>query len=169
MTAWLPWAIPGTVMALGFLYAFVSLPIYGTLWILVLAFVARGLPIGLRFTSPTLTQLGNELEESARVHGGNWLQTARHVLIPLIRPSIVGAWIFLFVVAARTLDTILILSQATTRVLSVDIFVDATSGDALGQAYVLAIIQSVIVIVAFLVARIFMGREGFVRGAAGGR
>jgi iron(III) transport system permease protein len=164
LTAWLPWAIPGTVLSLGFLYAFVPLPIYGTIWILVLAFVGGGLPIGLRFSSPTLQQIGPELEESARVHGASWLQTGRKVLLPLIRPSIVGAWVFLFVVAVRSLDTILILSQSSTRMLSVDIFVDATSGAALGEAYVLAIVQSGIVILGFGIARLLMGKEGFIRG-----
>ena len=48
--AWGPWAVPGLVMALGFLWAFVWLPIYGTLWLLVLVFVARGLPVGVMLT-----------------------------------------------------------------------------------------------------------------------
>jgi iron(III) transport system permease protein len=167
LVAWLPWAIPGTVLSLGLLYAFVSLPIYGSIWLLVLAFVVGGLPIGLRFTSPTLQQIGPELEESARVHGASWFQTGRKVLVPMIRPSIVGAWVFLFVVAVRSLDTILILSQSSTRMLAIDIFVDATSGSDLGEAYVLAVVQSAIVIVGFLIARLFMGKDGFVRSGSG--
>ena len=72
MMAWAPWAVPGLVMSLGFLWAFVWLPIYGTLWVVVLALVARGLPVASRFFTTTMVQLSAELEESARIHGASW-------------------------------------------------------------------------------------------------
>ena len=97
LVAWAPWAVPGLVMALGFLWAFVWLPIYGTLWLLVLVFVARGLPVGSRFFTSTMVQIGAELEESARIHGASWLRTFVRIWVPLLRPAILGAWILLFV------------------------------------------------------------------------
>src|SRR5262249_18265430 len=83
-----PWAAPGLVMSLGFLWAFVWLPIYGTPWLLVLVFVARGLPVGSRFFTATMVQVGAELEESARIHGGSWLRTFARIWVPLLRPAI---------------------------------------------------------------------------------
>jgi iron(III) transport system permease protein len=163
--AWLPWAVPGTVLALGFLYAFVALPIYGTLAIIVLAFVVRGLPIGMRFTSPSLLQISPEIEESARIHGGSWTRTSVRILAPLTRPAILGAWVFLFVVAVRVLDTILVLTSPGTRVISVDIFNAATTGGDEGQAYVLAIVQAAIVFVGYAIARTVTGRDAIVKGA----
>lgn len=162
MLAWLPWAIPGTVLALGILYAYVPLPIYGTIWLLVLAFVVQGLPVGTRFTSPALLQIGAELEEAARVHGASWFRTVRCVIFPLIRSSIVIAWLMLFVFAETVLDIVLMLSEPTLRLLSVQIFNDSTSA-ALGPAFVLSLVQSGIALVGFLIARILMGREGLVR------
>ena len=110
MVAWAPWAVPGLVMSLGFLWAFVWLPIYGTLWLLVLVFVARGLPVGSRFFTSTMVQLGAELEESARIHGGSWLRTFVRIWVPLLRPAILGAWILLFVIAVRVLDLVVLLA-----------------------------------------------------------
>ena len=75
MMAWAPWAVPGLVMSLGFLWAFVWLPIYGTMWVVILALVARGLPVASRFFTTTMVQLSAELEESARIHGASWSRT----------------------------------------------------------------------------------------------
>ena len=86
MMAWAPWAVPGLVMSLGFLWAFVWLPIYGTLWVVVLALVARGLPVASRFFTSTMVQLSAELEESARVHGGSWLRTFLQNLVASVAP-----------------------------------------------------------------------------------
>jgi iron(III) transport system permease protein len=161
--AWLPWAVPGIVLALGFLWAFVYLPIYGTLSILVLAFVVRGLPLGMRFVSPALVQIGPELEESARVHGASFSRTFMRISAPLLRPALLGAWILLFVSAVRLLDPVLILVTAQTKTLAVEIFVYATSGSNRGEAYVLALIQTAVVAVGYFGARAIAGREAVTR------
>jgi len=59
----------------------VRLPIYGTPWLLVLVFVARGLPVGSRFFTGTMVQIGAEFEESARIHGGSWLRTFARIWV----------------------------------------------------------------------------------------
>ena len=163
LVAWLPWAVPGIVLALGFLWAFVYLPIYGTLSILVLAFVSRGLPLGMRFVSPAMLQIGPELEESARVHGASFLHTFRRVTAPLLRPALLGAWILLFVSAVRLLDPVLILVTAQTKTLAVEIFIYATSGSNRGEAYVLALIQTAVVAVGYFGARAIAGRDAISR------
>ena len=157
MVAWAPWAVPGLVMALGFLLAFVSLPIYGTLWLLVLVFVARGLPVGSRFFTATMVQIGAELEESARIHGASWLRTFVRIWVPLLRPAILGAWILLFVVAVRVLDLAVLLAGPGSRMLSVDIFLWTVTGRQ-EAASVLALLQTALVVAGYVVARLLLGR-----------
>ena len=128
MMAWAPWAVPGLVMSLGFLWAFVWLPIYGTQWVVVLALVARGLPIASRFFTTTMVQLSAELEELARVHGASWFRTFVRIWLPLLRPAVVGAWILLFVVAVRVLDVVVLLAGPGAHMLSVDIFLWTVTG-----------------------------------------
>jgi iron(III) transport system permease protein len=157
MMAWGPWAIPGLVMSLGFLWAFVWLPIYGTLWVVVLALVARGLPVASRFFTSTMVQLSAELEESARVHGGSWLRTFVRIWLPLLRPAVVGAWILLFVIAVRVLDVVVLLAGSGVRMLSVDIFLWTVTGRQ-EAGTVLALIQTALVIVGYAAARLIARR-----------
>lgn len=155
--AWAPWAIPGLVMSLGFLWAFVWLPIYGTLWVVILALVARGLPVASRFFTSTMVQLSAELEESARVHGGSWIRTFVRIWLPLLRPAVVGAWILLFVIAVRVLDTVVLLAGPGVRMLSVDIFLWTVTGRQEAGS-VLALIQTALVIGGYLIVRLLARR-----------
>ncbi len=157
LMAWVPWAVPGLVMALGFLWAFVWLPIYGSVWLLVLVFVARGLPVGSRFFTATMVQIGAELEESARIHGASWLRTFARIWIPLLRPAVLGAWILLFVIAVRVLDLAVLFAGPGTRVLSVDIFFWTVTGRQ-EAASVLALLQTALVLAGYVVARLLLGR-----------
>jgi iron(III) transport system permease protein len=157
MMAWAPWAIPGLVMSLGFLWAFVWLPIYGTLWVVVLALVVRGLPVASRFFTSTMVQLSAELEESARVHGGSWLRTFLRIWLPLLRPAIVGAWILLFVIAVRVLDVVVLLAGPGARMISADIFLWTVTGRQ-EAGTVLALIQTALVVVGYVAARLLARR-----------
>jgi iron(III) transport system permease protein len=157
LVAWAPWAVPGLVMALGFVWAFVWFPIYGTPWLLVLVFVARGLPVGSRFFTATMVQLGAELEESARIHGASWLRAFLRIWVPLLRPAILGAWILLFVIAVRVLDLVVLLAGPGSRMLSADIFFWTVTGKQ-EAASVLALLQTVLVIGGYVAARLLLGR-----------
>jgi iron(III) transport system permease protein len=157
LVAWTPWAVPGLVMSLGFLWAFVWLPIYGTLWLLILVFVARGLPVGSRFFTATMVQIGAELEESARIHGASWLRTFLKIWVPLLRPAVLGAWILLFVIAVRVLDLAVLLAGPGTRLLSVDIFFWTVTGRQ-EAASVLALLQTALVLAGYVAARLLIGR-----------
>ncbi len=144
-------------MSLGFLWAFVWLPIYGTLWVVVLALVARGLPVASRFFTSTMVQLSAELEESARVHGGSWLRTFLRIWLPLLRPAVIGAWILLFVIAVRVLDVVVLLAGSGVRMLSVDIFLWTVTGRQEAGS-VLALIQTALVIVGYVAVRLIARR-----------
>ncbi|MDO8634649.1 MAG: iron ABC transporter permease, partial [Dehalococcoidia bacterium] len=122
--AWLPWAVPGLVMALGFLWAYVGgirLPfqLYGTIYLMMLVFLVRGMPLGVRVMNGAMVQLGGELEESARVLGSSWFYTFRRIVAPLLTPAFIGAWIITFVIAVRDLVTVIMLYGAKSRLLSV--------------------------------------------------
>lgn len=128
--AFAPLVIPGLVLGLGilFLYLRSPLPIYGTIWILLLAYVTRFLPFGMRYAHSAMAQIGNELEESAYVSGASWLQTFRRVLIPLAWPGILSGWIFVFMVSFRELGASILLFSDGSYVLSILLFQEFYNG-----------------------------------------
>ena len=86
----IPWAFPGTALAIGLLwtYVYIPLPIYGTLWILMIAYITRFLPYGLRTMTSTIVQLHDDLQQASMVCGASFLTTFRRILLPLV-----AAWI----------------------------------------------------------------------------
>jgi iron(III) transport system permease protein len=118
--AWLPWATPGVVLGVGMLWGYIYLPaIYGTPWVLLLAFITLGLPLGVRTIHGTLIQISHELEESARVHGASTLTLMGRVLVPLLRGGLMAAFVLLFVSFAQQLSVAAFLSTSQSRLLSV--------------------------------------------------
>jgi iron(III) transport system permease protein len=105
--SFVPWAFPGTALAIGLLWAYVRLPlpIYGTVWILLIAYVTRFLPYGLRPMTATMVQVHRELEESSRVCGAGFVRTFRQVLLPLLRPGFLAGWAILFTIFIREFST----------------------------------------------------------------
>ncbi|MER3456277.1 MAG: ABC transporter permease [candidate division GAL15 bacterium] len=105
--SFVPWAFPGTALAIGLLWAYVQLPlpIYGTVWILLISYVTRFLPYGLRPMTATLVQVHRELEESSRVCGAGFVRTFRRVLLPLLRPGFLAGWAILFTIYVREFST----------------------------------------------------------------
>ncbi len=129
--AMLPMGFPGIVLAVGLLQAWISPPLvlYGTVWILFVAYVTRYLPYGVRSTSATLVQIHPELEESSLISGANWFQTFRRVTLPLLKPGIVAGWILLFVSFTRELSSSVLLYSPGNEVLSVAIYDMWQQGD----------------------------------------
>jgi iron(III) transport system permease protein len=99
----LPWAFPSTALAIGLLWGYVQIPmpIYATLWILLIAYVTRFLPYGLRAVTSTIVQIHKELEEAARVCGGGFWVTFRRIVFPLMRPGLIAGWILLATIFMR--------------------------------------------------------------------
>jgi iron(III) transport system permease protein len=102
----LPLVFPGIVLGIAVLglYARSPVPIYGTIWILVLAYITGYLPYGLRYVHPGLLRIHPELEESGRASGANWGAVVRRIVLPLLRPSLVAGWIFVFLISVRELS-----------------------------------------------------------------
>src|SRR5215203_742640 len=120
----LPLGLPGTVMAVGVLLAFIRPPfaIYGTIWILLVAYVARFVPLATRSANATLRQLDPSLEEAARITGASWLATIRYVLLPLARPGLIVAFLLVYVPALGELSATILLYTGGTETIAVAIF-----------------------------------------------
>ncbi|OGQ73555.1 MAG: hypothetical protein A3G40_06465 [Deltaproteobacteria bacterium RIFCSPLOWO2_12_FULL_57_22] len=88
----IPWAFPGTALALGLLWAYVDfpIPIYATIWILMIAYVTRFIPYGLRAVTSTIIQIHKELEEASVSCGAGFFATFRRIVFPLMRPGLMA-------------------------------------------------------------------------------
>ncbi len=122
--AMLPLVFPGIVMGIAILkmYLVLPLPVYGTLWILILAFIARSLPYGIRFSHSALLSLHKELEEGAMVSGASWFQMVRQVVVPLILPALLAGWIYVFLITFKELSIALLLYSPGSQVVAVTIW-----------------------------------------------
>ena len=122
-TCWptLPVAIPGLVVGVAYLWAWIGLPggLYGTIWILALAFVARFMPDTVKALSTSFLQIHKELEEAAWICGRGMLGTIRTIVLPLAQPGVVASMTLLFVLAIRELGSSLFLYTSDTTVMAV--------------------------------------------------
>jgi iron(III) transport system permease protein len=128
--AFVPIAVPGTVLgaALLALYVGFPIPIYGTLVVLLLAYMSRFLPYGMRVASSSLVQLHPQLEEAAAVSGATWWVRFRVVLFPLLRPGLLAGAIYIFIVSFRELSSSAVLTGPNNTVMAVLIFELQESG-----------------------------------------
>ena len=119
----IPVAIPGLVIGVAYLWAWIGLPggLYGTLWILALAFVARFIPDTVKALSTSLMQIHKELEEAAWICGRGTLSTIASVVLPLARPGVVAAMTLLFILSIRELGSSLFLYSSGTMVMAVQL------------------------------------------------
>jgi iron(III) transport system permease protein len=120
-----PLALPSIVLAVGLLWTYVGftfLPIYGTLLILLIGYVTHYLPLGVRAASGALHQLHPELEAAARVSGANLSMTLRLIVLPLTRPTMIGVWVLIFVLAIQEVSASILLYTTRSTVLSVAVF-----------------------------------------------
>ncbi|HET6467063.1 MAG TPA: iron ABC transporter permease [Geminicoccaceae bacterium] len=156
----LPLGFPGVVLAYGMLQVWINPPLvlYGTIWILFIAYMTRYLPIGVRATSATLVQIHPELEESSLSCGANWLKTFRNVTLPLLKPGILAGWILLFIAFTRELSASVLLYAPGTEVLSVALY-DLQQNGQFREISALAFIQIAASIVFLLLAKWLSGLD----------
>ena len=120
----IPLVFPGIVMGVAVLqtYLTVPIPVYGTIWIMVIAFSARYLPYAMRFSHAGLIGIHRELEESATTSGASWGQVARKIMVPLMMPALFAGWIYIFLITIRELSVALLLYSPGSEVISVVIW-----------------------------------------------
>ena len=157
----LPLLFPGIVMGLAILrfYLFVPIPIYGTLWILLIAFVTRYIPYGIRYTHSGLLQLHRELEEAAYTAGASWSNCMRRIILPLMTPSFLGGWVFIFLLSAKELSMSVLLVSPQTPVVSVAIF-ELWENAQVGELAAFGVLWTVILVSIAVVYYLFARRFG---------
>jgi iron(III) transport system permease protein len=144
----LPVAIPGLVIGVAYLWAWIGLPggLYGTIWILALAFVARFMPDTTKALSTSFLQIHRELEEAAWVCGRGLIGTIRTIVLPLARPGTIAAMTLLFTLAIRELGSSLFLYTSDTMVMAV-LLLDYYEGGNTGKTAAFSLVQTVLLAV----------------------
>jgi iron(III) transport system permease protein len=148
----LPMVFPGLVLGLAIMifYLNVDIGVYGTLWIMFIAYVTRFMPYGMRYNTTSMLQIHKELEESAAMSGASWGTTFRHILLPLLKPGLVAGWIYIAIVSIRELSSSILLYSPGTEVVSITIWELWENGQyvelsALGVLFILALVALVMV------------------------
>ena len=160
----LPMVFPGIVLGLALMIVYLHVPIgvYGTIWILLIAYVTRFLPYGLRYNTTSMLQIHKELEESAAMCGASWTTTFRRIILPLLKPGLLAGWIYIVIVSIRELSSSILLYSPGTEVISILIWELWENGQyvelsALGVMFILALL--VLVMLAQWVSRRFGIKE----------
>ncbi len=142
----LPMVFPGLVLGLAIMIFYLNVPIgvYGTLWIMFIAYVTRFMPYGLRYNTTSMLQIHKELEESAAMSGASWSTTFRHVILPLLKPGLIAGWIYIMIVSVRELSSSILLYSPGTEVVSIVIWELWENGQyvelsALGVLFIIAL------------------------------
>jgi len=161
--SWLPWSIPGILLGVALLWTFLQtkifLPIYGTIYLLMIAMVIKSMPFGTQLIKSVLIQLGTDLEEASKVCGGTWFHTFRRVILPLAMPALITVGLVGFISAARDIGTVVLLGSGKSRTLSL-LMLDFAAGAEFEKATVVAVIIVALVVGAALIARILGGQVG---------
>ncbi|MEE9550565.1 MAG: iron ABC transporter permease [Candidatus Binatia bacterium] len=167
--SWLPWSIPGILLGIALLWTFLGtkifLPIYGTVYIMIIAMVIKSMPFGTQLIKSVMLQLGSELEEASRITGASWFYTYRRILFPLLFPALLTVGLVAFISAARDISTVVLLATGRTRTLSL-LMLDFATEAEFERATVVAVLIVLLVVVAAVIAR-FLGGHLNIRGEAG--
>jgi iron(III) transport system permease protein len=169
--ALIPLGLPGIVVAVALIQFWLSMPLalYGTLTILLLAYVGRYIPLGVRAANASLRQVDPSLEESAQILGASWLTTMREITLPLIRPGLFAGWLLVFVPVIQELSASILLFSSSSITLAVAVYNLYETG-YIEPVAALAMINMLIISAAILLANWLSGgltlRAGSGQGAS---
>jgi iron(III) transport system permease protein len=157
----IPIAMPGIVLGVSLIWVYLTLPIpiYGTIWVLLLAYITKFMPYGIRAASASMIQINKELEEASMTSGGTWFQTFRKVLLPLLMPGFVAGWIYISIIALRELSTSILLYSYDSTVLSIMAF-DLWEGGQYTYVCALGVLMVLLLITMAFIARKLGARIG---------
>ena len=148
----LPIVFPGLVLGLSIMifYLNVDIGVYGTIWIMFIAYITRFMPYGLRYNTTSMLQIHRELEESAAMSGASWGTTFRRIILPLLKPGLLAGWIYVMIVSIRELSTSILLYSPDTQVISIVIWELWENGQyvelsALGVLFIITLFVMVLV------------------------
>ena len=136
-----PLVFPGLVLGIAMLQLALRspVPIYGTLWIIILGFIIRYVPYGMRYSFSGVLQIHTELEQAAAVSGANTREMLLKVVAPLVAPALASGWIFVFLIATKEMSMPLLLAGAQSQTIPVAMFELWTSGQS-GEVAALGLI-----------------------------
>ena len=150
-----PIAIPSLVVGVALLFVYLRFPlaIYGSLWILLIAYITRYMPFGMRYASSAMSQISVELDEASTVSGASLARTLRKIVLPLLLPGLLAGWIYIFIVSIRELASSLLLYSPGNQVLSIVIWEQYQNGSIGGLAAIgTLLIGGLVAFVAILLA-----------------
>jgi iron(III) transport system permease protein len=150
--AMFPIAVPGIVFGTGIFWTYLMTPAYGTIWILVIAFVASYIPFAYRMIDTSIIQIDKSLEEASSVCGASHLRTAWQVTFKLIRPGILSAWILVFIFSVREISAAILLASPSNKVLSVMSW-DYLEFGNVQNAAIIGLLQTLILVAGVIVGR----------------
>jgi len=160
----LPMVFPGLVVGLALMltYIYIPLPIYGTLWILLIAYMTRYLPYGMRYVTPSMLQIQPELEEAGHIAGATWREVFFLIILPLIKPGLLSGWIYIVTISIRELSSSILLYSPGSEVLSITIWEMWNNGQfvqlsALGMMMIVLLV--IITTIALYLSRHYGVRE----------
>jgi len=150
----IPIAMPGIVLGVSLIWVYLTLPIpiYGTIWVLLLAYITKFMPYGIRAASASMIQINKELEEASLTAGGTWFQTFRKVILPLLMPGFTAGWIYISIIALRELSTSILLYSYNSTVLSIMAF-DLWEGGQYTYVCALGVLMVLLLVVMAFTAR----------------
>ncbi len=159
--AFVPITVPGLVLAVSLMWVYLTLKvgIYGTLGILLIAYVTRFMPYGIRTNSAAMAQINRELEEAAHTAGASWWETFRRVTLPLLKPGLLAGWVYILIVSMRELSTSVLLASSKSQVIAVLVF-DMIDGGNTPRLCALSVLFILTLILLALGAQKLGGRFG---------
>jgi len=155
-----PVVIPGVVLAVGLFIAYTRPPLllYGTLWILFIAYLTKEMPVGYAQSDATFRAIPPDLEDAGRILGGGRLRVLRDITAPLARSGVIAAWCFIFIGVIRELSASIILFTPATKVMSVVIF-DLKEEGQFGAIAVLGLVMLVMTFAIVALVQRVLGRD----------
>ena len=155
----LPLAFPGMILGLGLLWMFLTIPlgVYGTIGILILAFLVKYMPQSIRFANGALIQIQDDLEETSSVSGAEWTTTVQKIILPLLKPALISAWIYIFVLTFRELSSIIFLVVPNNQVIAAilwDLFVNGSVELLAATSMLLTFFLWTVVIIAIVLFKV---------------
>jgi iron(III) transport system permease protein len=155
----LPLVFPGIVLGLAVMvsYLHIDIGIYGTLWIMLVAYVTRFMPYGMRYATTSMLALHKELEDSAAMSGASWFMTFQRIILPLLKPGLIAGFIYIVIVSVRELSGSILLYSPGSEVVSIMIWEYWQNGQyvelsALG-------VMLIVVLLCFVLAAQLVGRR----------
>lgn len=152
----LPFSVPGSVIALGVILAWsgqFGINLYNTVWIILVAYIARYMAFSLKANSAALEQVHDSLVEASRACGATMWQSLKDIVLPLVRPGMLAAFFLIFLPSLRELTVSIMLYAPTTRTIGVAIYTLNEDGETVVSAALAGIALIIIIVGQTLINR----------------